>query len=375
MAGFFSKLFGDYEVEGPEIPEEMNPVFKLESKAGKAAKVDEEPAKISIEDVKKFANSLEFDYKGLNKDQTAIVKGIEHRLEKYCKELEKGGVNEERLSDIAREVFIASCASTKDMKECLKFHEECGFGVEELNNFSKDDKSLNPLSAALAGGRDQKEMKQLIDVGADVNFKSESGNNLSHFAAAIGVEKKMMKFLIDEGVEINAENKYGMTAMDVASLSGNAPLAELLHDKGGKMGSLLSGVARGMRGDSAEGKKTKEEELSEAISRSSLTETNALISEGANVNTVVNGSSALQQAVNTGNVAIASTVSYQANIYTKENVRGETAMMENIVDHVGSEQTQVGQGGNGSGNFSWVEFVMEKMAKEARDARDGGMSI
>ncbi len=360
MAGFFSKIFGGVKTEEPQMQE--NPAFGF---GGKSSDFDG----LQVKDVKKFADSLQFDYSDLNKDQKAILNGMEHRLQKYSKELSKD-VSAERMGDIAREVFIISCASNKPMQECLQFHKKCGFGVEELNDFSKDDPSLNPLAASLTGGRDQKETKQLIKVGAEVNFKSATGNNLAHFAAAIGVNDKMMKFLIDEGVEINAENKHGMTVRDIASLGGHQKLSSCVEENGGKMGSLLKGVVRAMRGDSP-ANRTKEEELSEAVVQGNVAGASAMIAAGANVNTIAkDGRSILQQAVDSGNVTMASTVSYHANVDTKSRVRGESAAMENIVDHVGSAQTQVGQGGDGSGNFSWVEYILEKMAKEAREQGD-----
>lgn len=364
MVGFFSKIFGGGKTKNQQM--QSDPVFDADAKT---SEFSDQPG-INLKDVKKFAEGLQFDYAKLNKDQTAIVQGMEHRLEKYSKEMAKG-VGEERLGDIAREVFIISCASTKPMAECLQFHQKCGFGVEDLNNFSKDDPSLNPLAASLAGDRDKKEMKQLINAGAEVNFKSATGNNLAHFAAAIGVEEKMMKFLVDEGAEINAENKYGMTARDIASLGGYKDMASCLEKNGGKMGSMLQDVVKSIRGEGS-AHKSKEEQLSEAVTHGDVAGANAMISSGADVNAIAkDGRSILQQAVDSGNVAMASTISYHSNITTKSRVRGENATMETIVDHVGSAQTQIGQAGDGSGNFSWVEYILEKMAKEAKEVDAG----
>lgn len=314
-------------------------------------------------DVQKFASELEFDHKGLNRDQKALVEGMQHRLQGYQKEMGKGGVSEERTSEIAREVFIISCASTKSMDKCLAFYEKAGLDTgNNLNNFSKDDPSLNPLAAALAGGRDKKEIGALVDAGADVNFKSEKGNNLAHFAAAIGVTKDVIGFLIDKfAVDINAENKAGMTARDVAGVVGKAELVEILKKKGGKFGSVVDGKD--------EGQISKNEELAKAVSRGDLIETNYDIARGADPNARVGGTTIAQTAVNTGNIAVASSVIYGATVATKEAIHGETDSMKGIVENVGSKQTRL-NAGDGTGNFSWAEYARERAA--ASESKGGG---
>lgn len=95
--------------------------------------------KFSADFVKDFAEELStecFDKQprffsedpraGLSEAQNDAVEGMKYRLDRYLIELEKGGVNAERLTEISKEVFIIACGSTKSTEECIKFAQQCG---------------------------------------------------------------------------------------------------------------------------------------------------------------------------------------------------------------------------------------------------------
>ena len=61
-------------------------------------------------------------------------------------------------------------------------------------------------------------VKKLIDLGANINAVSESGDTALHGAASHGMNT-LVQFLVDHGADINETNGRGQTALDVAVYS------------------------------------------------------------------------------------------------------------------------------------------------------------
>ena len=80
----------------------------------------------------------------------------------------------------------------------------------------------------------------LIDKGADVNAKTESGRNPLHSAAMEG-HKEIAELLITKGADVNAKDEDGRTPLDLAN---KTETADLLRKHGGKHGTI-EGAASG----------------------------------------------------------------------------------------------------------------------------------
>lgn len=353
MSGSFKKFFTKIFNVFADDYEEKNPM--------------EDPEFIDIEDVQKFCEELIEDFKnrkyhGLTKEQKQILLNMLYQLKQYSKQLRKlktGEIKAAVLKEIAREIFIISCASTKAIKDCLKFHQKCGFGVEELNNFSKKNPDINPLAAMLAGGRGTKELNILIKRGANVNEVSACGNNLAHFAASIGVSQKMMGFLIDKGVDINAKNNFGMTAFDIADLKGNSKMADFLQKKGG-----ISGLDEEERQKKYSNKSTAlNDMLFDAVAKGQTLQASLLIGCGADVNNCSrNGENVLQMAAKGSNDMMVMTLAYHSTVATKERAIGSASEeMREIIDSVGPQQTRIydpSHGDRDTGHY-WIDKITD----------------
>ncbi len=337
---FFKDLFGTKKSE------EQLPKFEInEDGSGKITR------KSVFNFAKKVLNSLHSAKNSqLNDEQKAILEGLQHQLKQELKELEKEGNNAEKhLQEMAHEIFIMACASEIRMEEIAQFFADCGLNVESLNKFNKSGK-LNALAAALVGKRSKKFLKWLIALGANVNFQSPDGNNLAHFAASIDADVETMEFLIKEcGVDINAVNNDGMTALDIALMRIDRELAACLKDNGGKTNFKSAAFEESKKSQqNSSDKKTetevevnKEEMLYHAVVKGDVASVNSLILDGANVNSVQHGETILQTAARAGNWAITEKIADRASVITKENVRGISDALGQMIDNAGSAQTHV----------------------------------
>ncbi|NPB03405.1 MAG: hypothetical protein GXO39_03195 [Thermotogae bacterium] len=80
-----------------------------------------------------------------------------------------------------------------------------------------DGKTL--LHFAAYGG-DLKQMKYLVEKGADINAKDRLGRAPLHEAALRG-HLPVMKYLIEKGADVNAKYDLGHTPLHLASLRGH----------------------------------------------------------------------------------------------------------------------------------------------------------
>lgn len=343
MAVFFNKIFGRSTERDQKSPAAAIKPTKSE--------------KLSRESVAKFGEELLKDFKSrkyskLNSDQKAALEAMQHQIKQYLKELEKQGRNSEKnLPEIAHEIFVIACASEMPIEAVEQFFMECGFGVLDLNKFNKSGK-FNALAAALVGGRNKKFLKWLIALGANVNFKSPDGNNMAHIAAMFGLGKDVMEFLIEEGVDINAQNNEGMTALDISMLRIDRELVGFLRENGAKAGLKDLFAEKSEAEKNAEKEKinaekddnkevSKEEQLHDAILKGDVATVSSLIFEGANVNAMQNGETILQTAVRAGNWSITEKVADRATTTTKENIRGASNAVDEMIDNAGSIQSRV----------------------------------
>ncbi len=138
------------------------------------------------------------------KDPEKLRKLIERRLE-----------NQQRAQKIAQELFIISCASNKPLKTSMQFHAQCNLGIKEFKDFGEN--GLSPLAATMISGKVREEGQP---------SKAEEYLN------------KMKEKGLDEKEVMNVKSPSGMTAMDIAVLTGNAEMAKLLSEKGGELGLL-----------------------------------------------------------------------------------------------------------------------------------------
>jgi len=138
------------------------------------------------------------------KDHKKLRKLIERRLE-----------NQQRVQKIAQELFIISCASNKPLETSMKFHAQCNLGIKEFKDFGEN--GLSPLAATMISGQFRVEGQP---------SKAEEYLN------------KMKEKGLDEKEVMNVKSPSGMTALDIAVLTGNEEMAKLLSEKGGELGLL-----------------------------------------------------------------------------------------------------------------------------------------
>lgn len=83
--------------------------------------------------------------------------------------------------------------------------------------------------AAMLG--DEREVRELLDKGADVNGKASDGLTALIGAAELG-HAGMANLLLERGADVNAQDKEGRTAIIYAARRGHADIVKVLLDKG-----------------------------------------------------------------------------------------------------------------------------------------------
>lgn len=88
------------------------------------------------------------------------------------------------------------------------------------------------------------EVKRLLDEGADINAKSESGWTPLHWAVSEGHES-VVELLVARGADINAQFRLGGTPLSFAAIKGQKDMVEFLLAKGADIntGTPLVGAA------------------------------------------------------------------------------------------------------------------------------------
>jgi len=84
-------------------------------------------------------------------------------------------------------------------------------------------------------GKNEEVVKFLIELGADINAKTENGDTPLHWAVGYNTEN-IVKILITNGAEINIKNNDGKTPLDLA---GSDKIKEILLKCGAKEGKEI----------------------------------------------------------------------------------------------------------------------------------------
>lgn len=272
LKDFCADLSENFKVRdyGKELTEEQkNVLASFPEDLKKLLKEIEKIEKEESEDVEEEVSEEDPDIDSLDSKKKASAKA--------AKKIQKKVENQDKLKAIAGDLFIASCASTKPVKESLEFHKKCQLGVEELNKFNKN--GVNPLVAVLASGKDSKELDSFLKTqGVNINARSEpSGNSAAHFAAMLGVKSEIMTTLIENGVNLNAKNNFGATAFDIAALKGDEKMTEFLLKNGAKSGILIEIKAEKNKSQEPEGvvvgRKRKFSEMIDGESQNQMSQT------------------------------------------------------------------------------------------------------
>ncbi|MBU4320334.1 MAG: ankyrin repeat domain-containing protein [Nitrospinae bacterium] len=102
--------------------------------------------------------------------------------------------------------------------------------------------SMTPLSTAAKRG-DINAVKELLNQGADVNEKNDSGNT-ALMSAALEGHPEAVKFLIEKGADVNAKNNRGWTPLFYAAAFGKTDTAKLLIGKGADIDAAIVNLER-----------------------------------------------------------------------------------------------------------------------------------
>ena len=90
-----------------------------------------------------------------------------------------------------------------------------------------------PVHYAAQYNTDPEIIALLLELGADVNSKTDLGRTPLQLAAGYNSDAKISGLLLNEGADIAAKNDAGLTALHFAALSNDNPLViELLMDRG-----------------------------------------------------------------------------------------------------------------------------------------------
>ena len=111
---------------------------------------------------------------------------------------------------------LFECTTAEEARDLIA----AGADVNEKGKVS------GPLSCAVCWGRTDV-VKVLIDNGADVNAKDDSGDTPLHWAAFTGA-RKITRMLIAAGADVNAKDSEGWTPLHMAALHGQGRIVRML---------------------------------------------------------------------------------------------------------------------------------------------------
>ena len=210
---------------------------------------------------------------------------------------------------------VLNLAKYKKEEKIVKFLEENG-----ARDFI-DEKKANKLGVELceicereAKGINIAEIKELIDMGADVSAEDTKGNTALMCASVVG-HKEIAELLIQNGANVNQKDINGATALMEASYWGNKEVVELLIQNRADVNQKNNNGNTALIYATLEGYK----EIVEL-----------LIQSGANVNQKNNdGETALMEALSKGGYKeiVEFLIQNGADVDQKNN-DGRTALME-----------------------------------------------
>ena len=112
-------------------------------------------------------------------------------------------------------------AANRSFSEMCAFLVDCGADVN-----LKSDSGMTALMLAMNPSSESDSYKivsLLLKAGASINAESGGGNTALMEAAHKGITS-VVELLIEKGADLNTQNKYGETALIVACMKGGEPL-------------------------------------------------------------------------------------------------------------------------------------------------------
>ena len=94
-----------------------------------------------------------------------------------------------------------------------------------------------PLMRAALDG-DTESVRELINQGADINRRDDSGRTALMFAV-VNRHYETMKVLLEHGADVNARSQQGGTALMGAAMDGELSMVQALLDKGADLDARL----------------------------------------------------------------------------------------------------------------------------------------
>jgi ankyrin repeat protein len=100
----------------------------------------------------------------------------------------------------------------------------------DVNTQARNAMKVRPIHAASAAGQIEV-VRLLIERGADVNARQQSGFTPLHEAALTG-KLEFARLFLDHGADINAKNDDGKTSLSIATEAGREAMVRFLLERG-----------------------------------------------------------------------------------------------------------------------------------------------
>ena len=110
-------------------------------------------------------------------------------------------------------------------KNIVKFRKYMNDGKTDLN--AGDYKGMTALMYAIVSFNDSQLVREIIDLGAQVNIADKMGNSALHYAV-INNNSEIVKILLNKGILKDHKNSEGKTAQDIAK-ANSFEVADLLY--------------------------------------------------------------------------------------------------------------------------------------------------
>ena len=95
-----------------------------------------------------------------------------------------------------------------------------------MAKYARETRQATPLHVAV-GGRHEEVARLLLERGADITARDESGHTPLHLAAR-GEDKGILGLLWDRGADRYARDKGGLTPFELAESKGREELAKVI---------------------------------------------------------------------------------------------------------------------------------------------------
>ena len=175
---------------------------------------------------------------------------------------------------------------------------------------------IDPTNIHYASATEQIDIiKLLLDHGVDINSKTQSGHNCLHYAV-YNNRYATAKFLMSRGADINAKANRGHTSLHHAAREGHIDIVKLLLENGASIDEKNMWIVTPLHGAARAGH---------------FGVVNLLLQKGANVNSIdEDGDTPLHLAIRSKNISIEVTkilLDFGAD-FKKKNKNGKSALVE-----------------------------------------------